>query len=163
MFRLVLLLPVTLAACAVAPLATPSPTAEVRPVVAADDLQGRWAITAINGRQVSGPWLELGREGLGTVTHTANGILVASPQRATRAFLGCNDWHPNGWARNGDKLTLGREMSRRTERGCDAATTALDDQAFAILNQTMTMELTPPGSLRLINQHGALDLARRGN
>lgn len=133
---------------------------EVRPVVATDSLHGRWSITAVNGRQVSGLWIELGGEGLATITERGNGIFVASPQPQTRAHLGCNDWHPSGWTRNGDKLTLGREMSRRTERGCDEARMALDDEAYAILNKTMTMEFTPPNRLRLINEIGTLELVR---
>ena len=135
----------------------------VRPVVAHDSLKGRWTITAVNGRKVTGPWLELGGEGLGTVTKKGNAIFVASPQPRTKAYLGCNDWHPNGWTRNGDKLTLGREMSHRTERGCDAATVALDDEAYAILHKTMTMEFTPPNRLRLVNDNGTLDLVLGGN
>lgn len=136
---------------------------EVRPVVANDNLQGRWTITEVNGKQANGPWLDLGGEGLATITKKGNGIFVASPQPETRAFLGCNDWHPSGWTRNGDKLTLGREMSRRTERGCDDATMALDDEAHAILNETMTMEFTPPNGLRLINEKGTLELLRDGS
>lgn len=38
--------------------------AEMRPVVAKDDIQGRWTITSVNGRQSNGLWLELGGEGL---------------------------------------------------------------------------------------------------
>ena len=134
---------------------------EVRPVVARDNLQGRWTITAVNGQQGNCLWIEFGGEGLGTVTRRADGGLnVGSPQPPTRAYLGCNYWHPNGWSRNGDKLTFGVEMSRRTEMGCDAATTALDDEAYAILRKTMTMELTPPNRLRLINEQGTLDLVR---
>ena len=53
-------------------------------------------------------------------------------------------------------------MSFRTERGCDAGTMALDEGAYAILNETMTMELTPPSHLRLINEKGSLDLVRSG-
>ena len=121
-----------------------------------------FTITSVNGRQSSGLWLDLGGEGIGAITKTGNGILVASPQPRTRAFLGCNDWHPNGWTRNGDKLILGREMSVRTERGCDATTMALDDEAYAILSQTITMELSPPSRLRLINEKGSLDLAPSG-
>ena len=117
----------------------------------------------VDAGPANGLWLELGAEGLGSVTRTGNGLLVGSPQPRTRAFLGCNDWHPNGWTRNGDKLTLGREMSFRTERGCDAATMALDDKAFAILNLTMTMEFTPPDQLRLVNEIGTLDLVRSGS
>jgi heat shock protein HslJ len=136
---------------------------DVRPVVASVSLQGRWTITTVNGRQSDGLWLELGGEGIATVTKRGNSIYVASPQPQTRSYLGCNDWYPSGWTRNGDKLTLGREMSRRTERGCDAARMALDDQAYAILHETMTMELMPPNRLRLINEKGTLDLVRNGS
>jgi heat shock protein HslJ len=134
----------------------------VRPVVANDKLQGRWNITAVNGRSSNGLWLELGGEGPATITKKESGIFVASPQPRTQAFLGCNNWYPNGWTRNGDKLALGREMSVRTERGCDPARMALDDEAYAILNQAMTMELTPPNRLRLINEKGTLDLVSAG-
>jgi heat shock protein HslJ len=160
MLRFALWMPFAVGACAMAPA---PPVADVRPVVAKDNLQGRWTITAVNGRQVSGLWLELGGEGLGTVTKKGNALFVASPQPPTQAYLGCNNWHPNGWSRNGDKLSLGREMSHRTERGCDAATMALDDDAYAILHETMTMEFTPPNRLRLINEKGTLDLVRDGN
>ena len=163
MLRFALFMPLALSACATAPIARAPFVAEVRPVVAKDDLQGRWTITGVKGRQVSGLWLELGGEGLGRVLKTGNGLLVSSPQPLTRAFLGCNDWHPNGWMRNGDKLTFGIEMSVRTERGCDAATMALDEDAYAILHETMTMEFTPPNRLRLINQNGTLDLVRGGS
>jgi heat shock protein HslJ len=54
-------------------------------------------------------------------------------------------------------------MSFRTERGCDPATMALEDQVHAILSKTMTMELTPPRRLRLINEAGSLDLIRSGS
>lgn len=161
--RTALLLPCIVAACAAESAPISSAAGGIRPVVASDHLQGRWAITAINGRNVTGPWLELGREGVGTVTKSGNTIYVASPQPPTRAFLGCNDWYPNGWARNGDKLILGREMSRRTERGCDAARTALDDEAYAVLHETVTMEFTPPNHLRLVNERGTLELVRDGN
>ena len=163
MIRLASLLLLALAGCARGPTPLPPPDAEVRPVVAQDDLQGRWDITEVNGRKSSSLWLELGGEGIGAITKTGNGIFVASsPQPRTLASLGCNNWYPNGWARNGDKLTLGREMSARTERGCDAATMALDEEAYTILSETMTMELTPPSHLRLINERGSLDLVRSG-
>lgn len=149
-----------LAGCAAAPIVVEQPTAEVRPVVVGDNLQGRWSIIAVNARPVTGLWLELGGEGLATVTQTGNGVFVASPRPPTRAFLGCNDWNPSGWTRNGDKLVLGTEMSPRTERGCDPATTALEEEAFRILHQAMTMELTEPDRLRLINEYGTLDLLR---
>lgn len=163
MIRLALLLTCTLAACATAPASIMSAVGEVPPIVAEDNLQGRRAITAINGRNVTGPWLELGRAGTGTVTKSGNGIYVASPQPPTRAYLGCNNWYPNGWTWNGDKLILGREMSDRTERGCDAAQMVLDDEAYAILNETMTMEFTPPNNLRLVNERGTLELLRAGS
>ena len=136
---------------------------EVRPVVANDRLQGRWIITAVNGKQSNGLWLELGGEGPAAITRNGNGIFVASPQPRTQAYLGCNNWYPNGWTRNGDKLVLGREMSHRTERGCDPVRMALDDEAYAILNDAMTMELTPPNRLRLINGNGTVDLVRAAN
>jgi heat shock protein HslJ len=161
--RLALMLPLVLAACTSGPVVIPPSNVDVRPVVANDSLQGRWTISAVNGRQVTGLWLDLGGEELGTVTKTERGLLVRSPQPFTRAFLGCNNWQPNGWARNGDKLTLGMEMSFRTERGCDPDTMALDDQAYAILSKTMTMEFTRPSRLRLINENGRLDLARGGS
>lgn len=163
MLRLFLFMPVAVGACAAGPIAPVSPLPEVRPVVARDDLRGRWAITAVDGRKVAGLWLELGGEGLGTVAREGDALYVASPQPPTQAYLGCNHWYPNGWSRNGDKLTLGREMSRRTERGCDEATQAVDDAAYGILVQGMTMELTPPNRLRLINEKGTLDLVRGGN
>ena len=159
MLRLALLIPLALAACATGQPPPPQTRADVRPAVATEALQGRWTITAVNGKQANG-WLDLGGEGLGTVTRRGNALFVASPQPRTKAYLGCNDWHPNGWTRNGDKLTFGLEMSRRTERGCDAATTALDDAAYAILRKPMTMEHTPPDRLRLINENGTLDLLR---
>ncbi len=136
---------------------------EVRPIVAKDALQGRWNITAVNGRKANGLWLDLGGEGLGTVTRTEKGLLVGSPQPRTRAHLGCNSWYPNGWIRNGDKLTFGTEMSDRTEMGCDRQTEALEEQAYAILRKTMTMEFIPPGRLRLINENGTVDLVRQQN
>ena len=163
MIRLPLIVCCVLAACSTGEVQLPPTQAEVRPIVASDSLQGRWSITAVNGRKVSGLWLDLGREGLGTATKKGDAIFVDSPQPSTRAYLGCNDWHPNGWSRNGDKLTMGREMSHRTERGCDEARMALDDEAYAILNETMTMEFTPPDRLRLINSFGTLELVRDGS
>jgi heat shock protein HslJ len=161
--RLIPMLCVILVACARSPVSLPPPNADVWPVVAKDNIQGRWAITAVNGRQVSGLWFELGGEGIGAITKVGNAIYVATPQPRTRAYLGCNYWYPNGWTRNGDKLTFGTEMSGRTEIGCDAARMALDDEVYAILRKTMTMEFLPPNRLRLINEKGALDLARNGN
>lgn len=159
-----------LAGCTTSPVPVPPPTTMVqpvapatRPVVANDALNGRWSIVAVNGTTSPGLWLDLGGEGLGTVTRTANGIFVGSPQPRTEANLGCNTWHPNGWAGNGDKLTLGTEMSVRTERGCDPATMALEERAYAILSRAMTMEFTPPTRLRLVNEHGTVDLVRERN
>ncbi len=163
MFLRALLLPLALEACVggLAPPPLPNTfSTDVRPVVATDNLQGRWAISSVNGNRTDGLWIELGGEGLGIVSNTGNGYLVGSPQPRTRAFLGCNDWHPNGWTRNGDKLILGREMSSRTERGCDVETMAVDDEAYAVLILAMTMEFQPPNRLRLINEKGTLDLVR---
>ena len=172
MIRPVLFLPLALAACAGGPRPPPpqadirpivtAGTPVVRPVVAGDSLQGRWTIIAVNGRKTHGLWLDLGAEGLGTVTRTGNAILVGLPQPHTRAYLGCNQWHPNGWTRNGDKLTLGTEMAVRTERGCDPDRMAVDDQSYAVLSIAMTMEFTPPSRLRLINEKGTIDLVREG-
>ena len=163
MTRLVLLAALIPPACSTDNVPASTTRAEVRPVIATDSLQGRWTITAVNGRQSSGLWLDLGAEGLATVTKRGSSILVESPSPPSRAFLGCNDWQPSGWTRNGDKLTLGREMSHRTERGCDAATMALDEDAYSILHETMTMELIPPDRLRLINEKGTLELVRDGS
>lgn len=161
--RFALILTFALGGCATAPTASAPPASEVRPVIAEDNLQGRWTIIAVNGRKVAGPWLELGGEGLGIVTKRGDAIFVSSPQPPTQAYLGCNNWYPNGWSRNGDKLALGSEMSHRTERGCDAASMAIDDEAYAILSKAITMEFTPPNRLRLINENGTLDLVRNGN
>ena len=159
--RAVAILCVVLTACASDPVSLPPPNTDVRPVVAKDDLRGRWTITSVNGRPVNGLWIELGGEGPVSVTRRADGGMnIGAPQLRSRAYPGCNYWHPNGWTRNGDKLTLGREMSLRTEMGCDTATTALDDEAYAVLTRTMTMEFTPPSRLRLINENGTLDLLR---
>lgn len=163
MIRLASLLPFALAACATGPAPPPPPVEEVRPAIATDSLQGHWTITAVNGRQSNNLWLELGGEGLGTVTRTESGMLVGSPLPRTRAYLGCNDLRLNGWARNGGKLTLGMEMSFMTERGCDPATMALEDEALKVLRKSMTMEFTPPNHLRLINEDGTLDLVRSEN
>ena len=158
--RFALIVTLALAACSTGTMPPPAPPADVRPVVASDNLRGRWTIAAVNGRPVSGLWAELGAEGIGAITTRGNAIFVATPQPRTKAHLGCNDWYPNGWARNGDKLMFGREMSHRTERGCDEARMALDDEVYAILSLAMTMELTPPNRLRLINEKGSLDLVR---
>ena len=132
----------------------------MRPIIASDDLQGRWAIASVNGQPAKGLWLEFGGEGRAAITERNGALFVASPQPPTSAFLGCNNWYPSGWTRNGDKLVLGVAMSHRTERGCDVATMTLDDAAYAILTKAMTMELTPPDRLRLINESGTIDLVR---
>lgn len=125
-----------------------------------DNLQGRWAITEVSGQPANGLWLELGGEGPVTITQSERGTLIGAPQPATKAYLGCNNLHLNGWTRNGDKLSHGIEYSVITQRGCDDATMAIEKRAHAILSKTMTMELTPPDRLRLINEHGTLDLVR---
>lgn len=168
MVRLALLLPLALAACAVRADTPPLPAAAVRPAAhdapptATADLRGRWTIVAVNGRPEPGLWLELGGEGIASITRQGSAIYVGSPQPPTEAYLGCNWWRPSGWTREGDRLTLGREMSTRTERGCDAAREALDDEAYAILTKPMTMELTQPNRLRLTNETGTLELVRKG-
>ena len=158
MIRLVLILALAIAACSTVPHSPKR--AGVGSAVPQVDLRGRWVITSVNGRQAKGLWLELGGEGLATITTVKNAIFVASPRPPTQAFLGCNNWYPSGWTRTGDKLILGTEMSRRTERGCDAATMALDDEAYAILHNSMAMELTAADCLRLVNEQGTLQLAR---
>jgi hypothetical protein len=163
MTRLVLLIPFALTACAGTLPAVPPPTPEVRPVVAQDNLQGQWKIAAVNGRIVDGPWILFGGEGLGTATDTGGSIVIESPQPPTRAYLGCNDLRLNGWVRNGDKLVLGIDHAMKSERGCEPATMALEEQVHAVIGKTMTMELTPPDRLRLINEVGTLDLLRENN
>jgi hypothetical protein len=162
MTRLFFLLPLALMACATAPRLLPLPDTEVRPVVAKDKLQGRWNIIAVNGERAGGLWLELGGEGPTTVTSKDGSTLIGAPQPRTQAFLGCNSLHLNGWTRNGDKLLPGSDYAFMTERGCDPATMTREAQAHAILIRPMTMELTPPDRLRLINEYGTLDLVRGG-
>lgn len=161
MTRALLFLPLLLVACASTPAPLPPPDSEVRPAVAKDVLQGRWTITAVNGRPVSRLWLELGSEGPPVVTRRADGGVNAGGQQPlTVANLGCNQLRLNGWTRNGDKLMLGVEGSSKTEIGCDAGTMATEEQAHAILRLPMTMEITPPARLRLINEAGTIDLVR---
>jgi hypothetical protein len=163
MTRFACLLPLLLAACSTAPAPLPPPDADVRPVVASDRLAGRWTISAVNGTSVSGPWLELGGEGAGAVTPRADGgVDMESPQPPTRAYLGCNNLLLSGWTRNGDKLVVGSSWSTITEIGCAPPVMAIEEQARAILRLPMTMELTPPARLRLINEAGTLDLVRAG-
>lgn len=156
------LLPLALAACASVPEPAPQPVEEVRPVVAQDKLQGRWTIVAVNGKASPGLWLELGGEGIGAITQTGNAVYVATPLPETEAMLGCNWWRPNGWSRNGDKLSFGLEMSTMTERGCDPEVIALEELTYSILRKTLTMEMTPPDRMRLINEVGSVDLVRAG-
>jgi hypothetical protein len=159
MTRSILLLPLLLAACASGPTPLPPPDAEVRPVVQRDNLQGRWTITAVNGQQASGYWLDLGAEGVPNPrdVERAKGINITKP--ATRARIGANDWADLSWTRNGDKLQI--VGGRQTERGfADPVAYAQEEQAGRILRLPMTMELTPPDRLRLINESGTLDLVR---
>ena len=127
-------------AAAVPPASIVPPEAEVRPVTAADPLDGRWTVTAVNGRQVAGLWLEL------------------STGRASYS-LGCNSGGGE-LSRNGDKLFIDKAFL--TERGCDAAREGTERQAIAVLRAAMTMELTEPNRLRLVNEFGTIDLVRVG-
>jgi hypothetical protein len=169
MVRLALLPPLMLAACVVRPDTPPSPAAtgqaaaEEARATATPDLRGRWTVTAVNGRPESGLWLELGGEGLAAITKEGNRTYVGSPDPPTQAYLGCNWWRPSGWTRERDKLTLGTGGSTRTERGCDPLREALDDEAYTILSNTMTMEFDPPNRLRLANASGTLELIRNGS
>lgn len=49
----------------------------------------------------------------------------------------------------------------RTERGCDERIIAQEEQGYAIPRLPVTMELTPANRLRLVNEHGTLDLVRQ--
>jgi hypothetical protein len=164
MTRVASLLPLALAACATRADKPPPPATVVMPVAArpttALDLRGRWTVTALSGRPVTGLWLEIGGEGLARITQQGNAIFVGSPQPTTRTFLGCNWWNRSGWTREGDRLVFGREMSRRTEMGCDAARAAIDAEAYAIVTRPMTMAFLPPDRLSLSNTSGTLDLVR---
>lgn len=159
MTRFFLLLPLSLGACTTTPAPLPPPDAEVRPVVAEDRLEGRWTVTAVNGTAVTGAWLALGAEGPSIVEkRTDGGYNIGRPGPATGANFGCNSFFINGWTRNGDKLALG--AGGKTERGCDEPLMQIEEQAGRIIARPMTMELTPPGRLRLINEAGTLDLVR---
>lgn len=131
-----------------------------RSVISTGQLRGRWTIAEVNSRPVSGLWLELGGEGLATINKVGNSVYVNSPQPQTRAYLGCNWWDLSGWSRAGDMLILGIEASRRTERGCDSAKEALDDEAYALLAKKMSIEFTSPDRLRLVNDNGTMQLIR---
>jgi heat shock protein HslJ len=150
-------------ACVSAPEKPPTTVVkqEVRSAVVTDVLEGRWLIEAVNARSTTGLWLELGGEGSVVMTKRGDGGFdIRSPQPPTKAFLGCNNLHFTGWTRNGDTLRLSMDGSMRTERGCDTETVALDEQAFRILRESMTMEFQAPSSLRLINEVGTLSLKR---
>jgi heat shock protein HslJ len=122
-------------------------------------LKGRWTITAVNGMIVQGMWLELGAEGAPLVERRPDGgFNIGRPGLRTGAYFGCNSFFSNGWTRNGDKLTLGPGGS--TERGCDEPVMRIEEQGGRILRLPMTMELTPPNALRLVNEAGTLDLVR---
>lgn len=138
MTRFTLLLPLALAACATAPAPLPPPDAEVRPVTTRDSLEGRWDIAAIDGSPVSGPSL------------TFDGTTL-------RSQLACNSGGTR-FSRNGDKLFAG--PLALTERACDPELMRLDGRVSAILRLPVTMELTPPIRLRLINEAGTIDLVR---
>lgn len=166
MIRFASVLALTVAGCAHSP-ASPPVTAsaqavaeEARPIVAKDEIQGRWVITSINGQKAEGPWLVLGGEGPASIDKTDRGVMIGSPQPPTQAFLGCNNLYLNGWTRNGDKLALGIDYSVKTERGCDAATMTREDALHAIIRIAMTMEFNPPDQLRLVNEKGTIDLRR---
>jgi heat shock protein HslJ len=159
MMRPVHLLLLLLAACASTPAPLPPPDADVRPVVQGDRIEGRWTITAVNGRPVTGAWLELGAQGPPVVEKRADGgFNIGRPGPQTGANFGCNSFFNNGWTRNGDKLTLG--AGGNTERGCDEPLMQIEEQAGSIIRRPMTMEFTPPSRLRLINEAGTLDLFR---
>lgn len=158
-----LLLPVALTACA--SVASIPPAAdqqeEVRPAVTSDDLRGRWSILSVNGQAASGAWLELGAKGPPVVARRPDGgFNIGVPGAPTTAYLGCNWLRLNGWTRNGDKLALGINGATRTERGCDERIMAQEEQGYAIFRLPVTMELTPPGRLRLVNENGSVDLIR---
>jgi hypothetical protein len=174
MIRFALLLPLALGACG---LPEPLPRAsgvpvparssgldagEVRAATAADSLQGRWTIVAVNGRSVSGGLLELGGEGAGgVVTRADGGVNMESPQPSTSAYLGCNALRFSGWTRSSDKLFVGTKWSTITERGCDPAIMQVEEQTHAILRLPMTMEITSSNAMRLINEAGTLELVRK--
>lgn len=156
-------LPLALTACASAASIPPAAHTqkEVRPTVVSDDLRGRWSILSVNGQAASGAWLEFGAEGPPVVAQRPDGDFnIGVPGAPTTAFLGCNSLRLNGWTRNGDKLALGMNGAMRTERGCDEPIMTQEEQGFAILRLPLTMELTPPGRLRLVNENGTVDLVR---
>lgn len=108
-------------------------------MVASDVLDGHWSITAVNGRGLSGPSL----------------VLEGS---AARYRLACNSGS-GAVSRNGDKLFL--SDAALTEMACEPSRMQAEAEMIAILRLPMTMELTPPDRLRLVNEAGTLDLVRR--
>ena len=157
------ILSLALTACVSVPSIAPAAQLqkEVRPAVVSDNIRGRWSILSVNGQEASRAWLEFGAEGPPVVAQRPDGgFNIGVPGVPTTAFLGCNWLHLNGWTRNGDKLALGINGAFRTERGCDERIMAQEEHADAILRLPVTMELTPPGRLRLVNENGTLDLVR---
>ena len=138
MNRSTFLLPLLLVACATAPTPFHPPEADVRPVVAADVLDGRWSIAAVDGR-------------------AAQGMVIDWQADRLRLTLACNSGSATA-SRNGDKLSVGGIAM--TERACEPARMALDDRVAATLREGVTMEFTPPASLRLVGSGGSLDLVR---
>ncbi len=134
-----IILPLLLAACASGPVPLRPPEAEVRPVVAADRLDGQWSIVAVDGRATSGMSVDWQASRLGLT-------------------LACNSGSASA-SRNGDKLSVG-DLGM-TEMACEPARMALDAQVSAILRAGVTMEYTPPARLRLGGGGGTLDLVRR--
>lgn len=130
-----------LTACASGPPALLPPEMDVRPVTQKDVLDGRWTIAAVDGKAVTGLSMEF------------SGTTLS-------ARLACNGGSGTV-SRNGDKLVLDRLMM--TERACAPAVQRIDDLALAVLRLPMTMELSPPSKLRLINESGSIDLVRQGS
>ena len=111
----------------------------VSPLLATDRLDGRWRIARVNDRVLSGPTLEFAGQSANwnLACNSGGGIL----------------------SRNGDKLAIDQAML--TERGCGDGREAIDSSIIAILRQGITVEITSPDGLRLINNEGTLDLQRQ--
>ena len=120
-------------------LAQLSDKPEVSPLLATDRLDGRWRIARVDDRVLSGPTLEFAGQSANwnLACNSGGGIL----------------------SRNGDKLAIDQAML--TERGCGDGREAIDSSIIAILRQGMTVEITSPDGLRLINSEGTLDLQRQ--
>ncbi len=134
------LLAFALVACASAPPALPSPDAGVRPVVARDNLDGEWKLVRLNDQPYDGSLTFAGPSVRFRFCNTGSGRL----------------------SRNGDKLIVGAPF-QMTEMACvDPLVPGRDREAeaLAVLRLPMTMELTPPDRLRLVNEAGSLDLVR---